>query len=92
MGLPQPDESAYSGDIVVKSVTYGKSNKGRTSGIGKVRRAIDALQKEADARLTIDRLDPTSDVSIEVQLLVNKGLAAELRKQILMLTTFIKNN
>jgi len=92
MYLPQADESAYDGNVVVKSTTYGKSNKGKTSGIDKVRRTIAALNVEADKRLTIDRLDPSSDVSIENQLIINKTLCAELRKQALMLTTFVRNN
>ena len=90
--LPQPDESAYSGDIVVKSTTYGKSKKGKVSGVSKVKRAIEMLNKEVDKRLTIDCLDPKDSLSIEVQLLVNKELSAELRKVVLMLTTFVKNN
>jgi len=89
---PSPDESAYDGNIVVKSTTYGKSKTTKASGVGKVKKAIVVLNTEADKRLTIDRLDPNSPVSIDNQLLINKEVCAELRKVALMLTTFVKNN
>jgi hypothetical protein len=92
MVLPRPDESAYDGNIVVKSTTYGKSKKGKVSGITKVRRAVASLNEEADKRLTIDRLDPASPISVENQVIINKEVCAALRKQALKLTTFIKNN
>ena len=89
---PQPDESAYSGDIIVKSTTFGKSNHGKTTGVSKVRQAITALNDESAKRLTLDCIDPNSALSVENQIIINKELAAILRKQALMLTTFVKNN
>ena len=92
MILPQPDESAYDGNLIVKTMTYGKSKTSKASGLDKVKRAIEVLNKESDKRLTLDCLDPDSDRSIEVQIIVNKEVSAELRKIALMLTTFVKNN
>lgn len=92
MVLPTPDELAYDGNIIVKQTTYGKSRTTKASGLSKVRQAIDTLNKEADKRLTLDRIDPDSSRSVEIQVIVNKDVAAELRKVSLMLTTFLKNN
>lgn len=92
MDLPRPDESAYDGNLVVKSTTFGKSNRGKVSGIDKIRQSIVSLNAEAEKRLTIDRLDPKDTLSIEQQVIVNKEVSAVLRKEALKLTTFVKNN
>ena len=92
MVLPTPDESAYDGNIIVKRTTYGKSKTTKASGLAKVRRAIEVLNQEADKRLTLDRINPDSNRSVEIQVIVNKDVSAELRKVALMLTTFLKNN
>jgi len=92
MVLPAPDEPAYDGSRVVKTTTYSKGAKTRVSGIKKVKQTIDSLNATIDKRLTIDAIDVTSKYSVENQILVNKLLAAELRKEVLKLTTFLKNN
>lgn len=92
MALPRPDEPAYTGDIVVKTQTYAKSKTTKASGLDRVRKAIASLDAEAASRLTIDRLDPKSDISVENQLIINKELCSILRKEALKLQTFLKNN
>jgi hypothetical protein len=92
MTLPQPDESAYTGDIIVRTQTFGKTNRTKVSGLDKVRKTRASLQIEADKRLTIDRLDPASLVSVENQLIINKEISRILNKEILTLSVFTKNN
>ena len=89
---PKPDEPAYDGGIVVKPTTFGKSKTTKASGVDKVRKTIASLNAEADKRLTIDRLDPDSKLSIENQVIINKEVCVALRKEALKLTTFVKNN
>lgn len=92
MVLPTPDEPAYSGDRVVKTVTYGKSKKSTVSGIRKVKESVDSLNKAVDKLLTFDAIDPNSKYSIETQVLVNKLAAAKVRAEALKLATFVKNH
>jgi hypothetical protein len=105
MILPPPDDSAYSGDIVVKTQTYGKSKTIKASGLDKVRKAYAVLEKEAELRGTIDRikLDPEFIEKIKVlfkdnpspidfQIFINKEVALEIRKIQLQLKTFLQNN
>lgn len=103
--LPRPDEPAYDGGVVVKSTTYNKSKTLKASGLNKVRLAIDALEKEAVLRGTIERikLDPKfikkvttlfkdNPSPIDFQIFINKEVNAELRKVTLQLRTFLQNN
>lgn len=92
--MPQSDESAYDGNLVVKRTTYGKSSRGnsRVAEVDRVKRAIDTLNKEADRRLTIDALNLDDARVLEFQVAVNKEVVAELRKVTLMLKTFVANN
>lgn len=103
--LPAPDESAYDGDIVVKSRTYNKSKSVKASGLNKVRQAHAMLEKEAILRGTIERikLDPEfikkikelfadNPSPIDFQIFINKEVSEELRKVMLQLKTFLQNN
>lgn len=105
MDLPQPDETAYTGDIVVKTQTYGKSKTTKASGLDRVQHALLSLEKESEKRLTIDRIDLSTEFitkikalfgdsasPIDFQIFINKEVNAEIRKTILQLKTFLQNN
>jgi len=101
----RPDASAYDGDIVVKTRTYGKSRTVKASGLNKVRQAYDMLEKEAVLRGTINKIDLSPEFiakikelfkdnpsPIDFQIFINKEVNDELRKIMLQLKTFLQNN
>lgn len=103
--LPDTDEPAYDGSVVVKNQTYGKSKTIKSSGLDKVRKAYLALEKEAILRGTIERIsvDPKfikkintlfkeNPSPIDFQIFINKEVNAEIRKVMLQLKTFLQNN
>ena len=105
--LPKPDNSAYDGSIIVKTKTAHsvKQDDSVAEEVDRVRRAVDALNKEVEKRMTIDKLNLSVEhlaslskvlekplSAIEFQMFLNKEVSGELRKVIGVLGNFLRNN
>lgn len=91
--MPTADNLAYDGNIVVKRTTFGRANgdSSKSIEVDRVRRAISNLEAACAKRLTFDSIDFSRN-DVEYQMRVNKGVADELRKEILKHKTFVANN